>query len=119
MNDTPKQLPIIKIGNKSFFKDDKLKQYRNTDNPHEFYSFEEIETVFKFLDVGGQLMTNISTVAQQLGAIVQSGQSSTLKDVLHIVTPDMELITVIRNFKPDNETLESILYDEDERPCAT
>ncbi len=110
MNDTPKQLPIVKIGTKSFFKDDKLKQYRNTDNSHEFYSFEEMKIVFKLLDVGGQLMTNISTVAKQLGAHVQSMEGKH-KDILVIVTPNREVITVIRDFLPDEKELDAFMED--------
>ncbi len=66
-------------------------------------------------------MKTITAEAEKLGMIFQSGQSSAGEDVFHIVTPDRELITVIRNFEPDEETLEAIIDDEDgsEQPCAT
>lgn len=113
MTGTPRQLPIVRIAHKSFYRDDRLKQYRNTENPHEFYSFEEMQTVLKLLDVGGQLMKNITADAEMLGMIVQGGQSSSGEDVIHLITPDRELITVVRNFEPDEEILEGIIGDED------
>jgi len=41
---TVKQLPIISIMGKSFFVDERLKQLRNVNNPHEFYSMVMCET---------------------------------------------------------------------------
>lgn len=112
MTDTPRQLPIIKIAHKSFYRDYRLKQYRNTENPHEFYSFEEMQTIFKLIDVGGQLIKIITAEAEKLGMIIQSGQSMSGEDVIHLITQDRELITVLRNFEPDEEILEGIIGEE-------
>ncbi len=106
------KLPIIKIAHKSFYRDDRLKQYRNTENPHEFYSFEEMQTVFKLIDVGGQLMKTITAEAEELGMIIQGGQSMNNEDILHLITPDRELITVTRTFEPDEEILEGIIGED-------
>jgi len=37
----PRQLPIVKICRIDYYRDDRLKQYRQVDNPHNFISFEE------------------------------------------------------------------------------
>jgi len=36
------QLPIVNLNGKKFFRDDRLRQYRNVDNPHDFVDFENI-----------------------------------------------------------------------------
>jgi hypothetical protein len=35
----PKQLPIEKIDGKQYYRDDRLREYRRVDNPHERISF--------------------------------------------------------------------------------
>lgn len=110
MNDTPRQLPIIKVGDKSFFKDDRLQQYRNTKNPHEFYSFEEMHTLFQFMDIGGKLINSIVGEAEKLGISVYYGQSLTNgENITNLITPDGELITVCRIFAPDEEHIEEVI----------
>jgi len=108
-----KQLPIIKIGHKSFFKDDRLKQYRNTKDPHEFYSFDEMDTVLRLIDPAEQLINSIKAEAEKLGISIHNGQSMmNNEDIMHLITPDEELITVIRTFAPDDEILEEIIGSE-------
>lgn len=35
-------LPIIKYHGKKYYRDDRLQQIRNVDNPHDFISFEDL-----------------------------------------------------------------------------
>ena len=37
-----RQLPIVKIENKEYFMDDHLKEYRQTDNPHNRIAFDQL-----------------------------------------------------------------------------
>jgi len=35
------ELPKVKIGRKTYYRDDRLRQFRNVENPHDWISFEE------------------------------------------------------------------------------
>ena len=37
----PRRLPIVEIEGKRFFRDDRLSEYRNVDNPHDRITFED------------------------------------------------------------------------------
>jgi len=37
-----RQLPIIDYKGKKYFRDDRLRQIRNVDNPHDYVDFEEM-----------------------------------------------------------------------------
>lgn len=37
----PRRLPVVEIDGKHFFKDERLAEYRNVDNPHDRITFEE------------------------------------------------------------------------------
>lgn len=37
-----RQLPLVSLNGKKFFRDDRLRQFRNVDNPHEFMDFEDV-----------------------------------------------------------------------------
>lgn len=37
----PRRLPIVEIDGKRFFRDDRLSEYRNVDNPHDRITFED------------------------------------------------------------------------------
>jgi len=37
-----RQLPIIDYKGKKYFRDDRLRQIRNVDNPHEYVDFEDM-----------------------------------------------------------------------------
>jgi hypothetical protein len=39
-----KMLPIIDYKGKKYFRDDRLRQTRNVDNPHEYVDFTELDT---------------------------------------------------------------------------
>jgi hypothetical protein len=39
-----KQLPIIDYKGKKYFRDDRLGQIRNVENPHDYVEFEDLET---------------------------------------------------------------------------
>jgi len=43
VEECPKQLPKAKINDKTYYRDDRLQEYRNVDNPHDRISFKEIE----------------------------------------------------------------------------
>lgn len=107
---TPRQLPIVKVGNKSFFKDDRLKQYRNTENPHEFYSFEEMPKIEEFIGTEADRFTEvIGYVSTWYKMKRYNGQSMiTDEDITYYITDEGELVTVIRNHSPDAEALEEI-----------
>lgn len=36
-----RQLPIIELNGKHYFRDDRLRQIRNVENPHDFMDFSE------------------------------------------------------------------------------
>ncbi len=113
MNDTPRQLPIFKVGNKQFFKDTRLSEYRNVKNPHEKYTFDEMSLIFSLLDVGGELIGIIEREAERLSIKIVHGQSMLNNEAItHLITPDGELITISRVFEPDEEILEEILREE-------
>lgn len=38
---TPRRLPIVEIDGKEFFKDERLGEYRNIENPHDRITFED------------------------------------------------------------------------------
>jgi hypothetical protein len=38
---SPRRLPVVLIDGKPFFRDDRLREYRAVDNPHERVSFED------------------------------------------------------------------------------
>ena len=38
---TPRRLPVVEIDGKHFFKDERLGEYRNVDNPHDRITFED------------------------------------------------------------------------------
>jgi hypothetical protein len=40
--DSPRRLPIVLIGKKPFYRDDRLRQFRSVDNPHVFIDFDEV-----------------------------------------------------------------------------
>lgn len=113
MSDTPRQLPIVKLGHKEFFRDDRLKEYRNVKNPHEKYDFEQMDLVSGFLDIGGELESIIDCEAKRLGIKVIGGQSMlNCEDITHLITPNGELFTIIRNYEPDEEAIKEILGEE-------
>lgn len=109
---TPRRLPIVQVGTKEYYRDDRLEEYRNVKNPHEKYTFDEMHTLLRFIDVGGQLWNIISTEAEKLGMLIQVGQSMMNEDILHLITQDGELITVIRNYEPDEEIIENIIGED-------
>ena len=37
-----RQLPIVEHNGKKYFRDDRLRQIRNVDNPHDYVNFEEL-----------------------------------------------------------------------------
>jgi len=39
--ESPRELPKVMIGGKEYYKDDRLREYRNVDNPHDVIPFEE------------------------------------------------------------------------------
>ncbi|MBU1270281.1 MAG: hypothetical protein KKA06_06445 [Nanoarchaeota archaeon] len=39
-----RQLPIIERNGKRYFKDDRLRQIRNVENPYDFVEFDEMDT---------------------------------------------------------------------------
>ena len=39
-----RQLPIIEYKGKRYFRDDRLRQIRNIENPHDFVDFEDMQT---------------------------------------------------------------------------
>lgn len=122
MGNTPRQLPIIKVGNREFFKDDRLKEYRNIRNPHERYTFEEMEKVEEFIGTEADRFTEmIGYVSTWYKMKRYNGQSMiTDEDVTFYITDEGELITVTRKHSPDEEELEEIKrnYGEDESLCA-
>ena len=38
----PRKLEVVKINGKQYFKDDRLKEYRNVNNPHDVIRFSEV-----------------------------------------------------------------------------
>ena len=38
----PRRLPVVDIRGRCFFRDDRLREFRAVDNPHERLSFEEV-----------------------------------------------------------------------------
>jgi len=38
-----RRLPVVEYKGKRYFLDDRLKQIRNVDNPHDFADFEELD----------------------------------------------------------------------------
>jgi|PersoiStandDraft_1058852.scaffolds.fasta_scaffold146473_2 hypothetical protein len=43
----PRRLPVVEIDGKLYFQDDRLKEYRATDNPHERITFREYDERFE------------------------------------------------------------------------
>ena len=41
-----RELPKVWIGNKQYYRDDRLKEFRAVDNPHERITFEEIRQLY-------------------------------------------------------------------------
>lgn len=118
---TPRQLPIVKVGNKEFFKDNRLKEYRNINNPHERYTFEEMEKVEEFIGTEADRFTEvIGYVSTWYKMKRYNGQSINGEDITFYITDEGELISVTRNHSPDEEALEEIRanYGSDETPCA-
>lgn len=37
-----RQLPIVEMKGKKYFRDDRLQQFRNVENPHDFVDFEDV-----------------------------------------------------------------------------
>jgi len=121
-SDKPKQLPIVKVGGKEFFKDNRLKEYRNIQNPHERYSFEEIQKVEEFIGTEADRFTEvIGYVSTWYKMKRYNGQSMiTDEDITYYITDEGELVTVIRKHSPDEEALDDIRanFGSDEEPCA-
>ncbi len=36
------QLPIVEMKGKRFFRDDRLRQFRNVENPHDYIDFDDL-----------------------------------------------------------------------------
>jgi len=51
----PTQLPTEKLGRKMYYRDDRLRQYRNVKNPHDFMSFDDAAK--RFIDVSRPKLT--------------------------------------------------------------
>lgn len=43
----PRRLPVVEIDGKLYFQDDRLKEFRATDNPHERITFQEYDDRFE------------------------------------------------------------------------
>ena len=39
-----RQLPVIDYKGKKYFRDDRLRQIRNVDNPHDYVDFEDLNS---------------------------------------------------------------------------
>lgn len=121
-SDKPRQLPIIKVGNKEFFKDNRLKEYRNTQNPHERYTFEEMLKIEDFIGTEADRFTEVIGYVSTWYKMKRYNGQSMINDevVTFYITDEGELITVTHTPFPDEEALEEIKrnYGEDENPCA-
>lgn len=75
-------------------------------------STEAKNKINEYRGVGGQLMETITTEAEKLGVTIINGQVMNGEESIHLITPDRELITVIRIREPDDEVLEEIIGSE-------
>ena len=68
---SPVKLPIIRMNDKSYYVDSRLRQYRNVDNPHDFIDFEKDEVIIysysraQALEDG--VLVDVSELAEEVG----------------------------------------------------
>ncbi len=70
-NEAPVRLPVVKMDGKSYFVDERLKQYRNTEDPHDFIEFEKDEVIVYLYSRAQALedgvLVDISSLAEEAG----------------------------------------------------
>ncbi len=82
----PVQLPVVRFNGKSYFKDSRLKQYRNVMNPHDTLDFDVYTEIFAYtraqaLEDG--VLADITPLAKEAGFIFPVAVTSRVFDLLN------------------------------------
>lgn len=68
---SPVKLPVVKMNDKSYYVDERLKQYRNVENPHDFIEFDKDEVIVysysRAQAIEDGVLIDISELAKEAG----------------------------------------------------